>query len=117
MTDGLARVLEVENVAGVQTRSQGRDQYQRVEGTVEDPCRKVEKNIARIDKLAMPTVRSEEEKARTIEQIEEAEERMRLRHSAVRVRQHRLLEGEAGGPAGHRSSHGRQSLHARVLLR
>ena len=32
MTDGMARVLEVENVAGVQTRSQGRDQHQRVEG-------------------------------------------------------------------------------------
>ena len=51
MTDGLARVLKVENVAGIQTRSQGRDQYQRVEGTVEDPCRKIEKNIARITNL------------------------------------------------------------------
>ena len=51
MTDGMARVLKVENVAGIQTRSQGRDQYQRVEGTVEDPCRKVEKNIARITNL------------------------------------------------------------------
>ena len=72
MIDGMVSVLKDENVADIQMRAQCKDQYQRIEGTV-----KFEKNIAKIDKLAKQIEHSEEEKARTVEQIKEAVQRMR----------------------------------------
>ena len=76
MLDGMASALKGKNVADIQKRAQCKDQYQGIESTVKDLSWKIEKNIAEIDKLAIQIERFEEEKARTIEQIEEAVEKL-----------------------------------------
>jgi predicted nucleic acid-binding Zn-ribbon protein len=69
--DTMIQTLKDEEAADIAKRDQCKDEYQNIASTVADLKWKIEKNMAKIDKLEQLIALREAEKAKTIEDIEE----------------------------------------------
>jgi len=75
--DNMVEMLKKEDAADIAKRDQCKDEYLNIESTVKALDWKIEKNVAKIDKLTKLIELREEQKARTIEQINEVEAHMK----------------------------------------
>jgi len=76
MIDSVITTLRREEADDIEKRDQCKDQYKEIESTVKDVDWKIEKNVAKIDKLTKLIELRTEQKEKTIEEIQETEAHM-----------------------------------------